>query len=163
MLTNASLSLSLSHTHTHTHTRAHTHRNILTHSPLPSFFTTLHLQSHTDQALKQTRMNENSHSRDCITQIVCDLYYHACMLTSSQNIHTQTERAVLAWAPCPKNKISWMKPPARYLDNKKSKYLNNPYSPYLQDFFTVIFLTHSTIVNICVASCNLTTQWLHKF
>ena len=47
--------------------------------------------------------------------------------------------------------------------NKKSKCSNDPFLPYLQDFFTVIFLTWSTITNIWVGSCNFTTQWLHNF
>ena len=41
--------------------------------------------------------------------------------------------------------------------------LNQPSFSYLQDFSTVIFLIQSTISNIWVASCNLTTKWLHKF
>ena len=41
--------------------------------------------------------------------------------------------------------------------------LKNPYLSYLQDFFTVIFLTYSTLMNIWVASCNFTKEWLHKF
>ena len=49
------------------------------------------------------------------------------------------------------------------LPNMKSKCSNDSYLPYLQDFFTVIFLTHSTIMNIWVTSCNFTTEWLHKF
>ena len=32
-----------------------------------------------------------------------------------------------------------------------------------QDFFTVISLSYSTIMNILGASCSFTTEWLHKF
>ena len=44
----------------------------------------------------------------------------------------------------------------------KSKCSNDPYSPCLQNFFTVISFTYSTIMTIWVDFCNFTTEWLYK-
>ena len=78
-----------------------------------------------------------------------------------QEIYREGDKLLNSWDK-QQQKREWGKK-FPFNKNKKHKCSNDPYLPYLQDFFTTIFLTQSTIMNIWVVSCHFTTESLHMF
>ena len=79
------------------------------------------------------------------------------------NNRMQNSRFILLSIVCWYTDINSYRNTGNTKQNNKSKCSNDPYSTYLQDFFAVISLTSSTITNIWVASCNISTEWRNKF